>query len=447
MCNISPHCKYTTSKGEKYMFNNFSKILPKELEKWQNKGIISEKQKEEILALYPQSEHNLATILSLLGAILVGVGIILFFAANWDVLSRNVKLLLVITLLISIYSSGYYLTINNKMPNVGYGLLCLGALIFGSAIWLVAQIFNLPANYHSGFFLWFIGLVAPAHLLKSPFTSLVSGISLIAWFIAGNFDLGWYYFIYFLLLLVIFIPFGIQFKSKWIIVLTAIGNLIGVGFLSNKLVENSNFYGNEIILVNMLIIAVIYYILALRTEHSEKYEFLSFPLFIISLLTTLSISFLVSFKGFLNEFVKIDSSQSYFPTLLLAILVVLGAFYLHKKRNFFLKLSLFYFNYITIFTLLISFINTIPNNLNLIIFNINIFVLALFIIILGYNLRNIFIFNLGIFFFGICVISKYFDYFFALLPRSIFFIMGGALLLITSILLERKRRILIKDMR
>jgi uncharacterized membrane protein len=48
--------------------------------------------------------------------------------------------------------------------------------------------------------------------------------------------------------------------------------------------------------------------------------------------------------------------------------------------------------------------------------------------------------NLGIFFFALLVMVRYFDWFWALLPRSAFFIGAGLLLLFGGMALERTRR-------
>src|SRR5262249_32600623 len=48
--------------------------------------------------------------------------------------------------------------------------------------------------------------------------------------------------------------------------------------------------------------------------------------------------------------------------------------------------------------------------------------------------------NLGILFFALLTIARYFDWFWALLPRSVFFIIAGLLLLLGGMALERTRR-------
>jgi uncharacterized membrane protein len=73
-------------------------------------------------------------------------------------------------------------------------------------------------------------------------------------------------------------------------------------------------------------------------------------------------------------------------------------------------------------------------------FNI-LFALEIFgLIILGFIRRYPVYVNIGLLFFALDVIARYFDFFWELLPRSLFFILGGLLLLFGGIILERKRR-------
>ncbi len=62
------------------------------------------------------------------------------------------------------------------------------------------------------------------------------------------------------------------------------------------------------------------------------------------------------------------------------------------------------------------------------------------LIVLGFLRRYPPYVNIGLLFFSFDVIARYFDFFWELLPRSLFFILGGLLLLFGGIILERKRR-------
>ena len=70
-----------------------------------------------------------------------------------------------------------------------------------------------------------------------------------------------------------------------------------------------------------------------------------------------------------------------------------------------------------------------------------IFALAVLIVLfLGYLRESTVYVNIALFFFVLDLVVRYFDFFWELLPRSIFFIIGGLILLTGGVLLERKRR-------
>ncbi len=72
----------------------------------------------------------------------------------------------------------------------------------------------------------------------------------------------------------------------------------------------------------------------------------------------------------------------------------------------------------------------------------NLIFLGLLVLLLyaGYNTENIGIINTAMFWFIPLIFARYFDFFWELLPRSLFFIVGGLALLAISIGLEKKRR-------
>jgi uncharacterized membrane protein len=61
-------------------------------------------------------------------------------------------------------------------------------------------------------------------------------------------------------------------------------------------------------------------------------------------------------------------------------------------------------------------------------------------IVLGYMKRYTPYINIGLLFLVLDVIARYFDFFWKLLPRSVFFIVGGLILLLGGVFLEKKRR-------
>ena len=107
--------------------------------------------------------HIIVTI----GAVLVGAGIFSFIAANWQEMTRPMKVgIIVISMLIS-YAIGWYLKEKLNLTKTGEALILLGAIIYGAGIFLVAQMFNIRANWPDGFILWMFGTIVMAFAVES----------------------------------------------------------------------------------------------------------------------------------------------------------------------------------------------------------------------------------------------------------------------------------------
>lgn len=82
-----------------------------------------------------------------------------------------------------------------------------------------------------------------------------------------------------------------------------------------------------------------------------------------------------------------------------------------------------------------------------IIFNILIFLELVGIILLGYMKRENWLINLGTFFLFLLILAKYFDWFFAFLDKSVFFIGAGILLFVVGWFMEKGRRYIISGIK
>jgi uncharacterized membrane protein len=68
------------------------------------------------------------------------------------------------------------------------------------------------------------------------------------------------------------------------------------------------------------------------------------------------------------------------------------------------------------------------------------------LIALGFQRQCMAQINIALLFFVIDLIARYVDVFWQLLPRSLFFIAGGLLLMAGGVFLERKRRIVLANL-
>ncbi|MBI2438261.1 MAG: DUF2157 domain-containing protein, partial [Lentisphaerae bacterium] len=76
--------------------NKHQRWLMEETPKWVRSGIISAENAERLLALYgltvePSGRRWAVVIFSVLGAMLIGLGIIMVLGYNWDQLSRGAR--------------------------------------------------------------------------------------------------------------------------------------------------------------------------------------------------------------------------------------------------------------------------------------------------------------------------------------------------------------------
>src|SRR4030042_799166 len=100
----------------------FYQQLQTELQTWKQSGTVTSEQADAILAQYVVVSPlygRLIVILVTLGAILAGVGIIIFVSANWQEIPRIAKLVMLLALVVVAYLAGYWLKYEKGFPRAG----------------------------------------------------------------------------------------------------------------------------------------------------------------------------------------------------------------------------------------------------------------------------------------------------------------------------------------
>ena len=117
-------------------------------------GIITAEQGQAILGGYSAAElaptqraqGRLVTGLSVIGSVLVGLGVILFFAANWDGIDRLPKIGIILASIIAAHGLGYYLRYHRGYRRVGSAMVLLACIVYGAGVHLVGQAYNVDVN-------------------------------------------------------------------------------------------------------------------------------------------------------------------------------------------------------------------------------------------------------------------------------------------------------------
>lgn len=139
--------------------------------------VISQDVAIEIEAYYStkesQTSNRLFTIFGVLGAMLVGLGVILILAHNWDHFSRSIKTIFAfLPLVIGQLFVGFSILKNkNETWKEASGVFLFFAV--GASMALVSQIYNIPGDLSGYLLAWFLLCVPLMYLLKSNALALL----------------------------------------------------------------------------------------------------------------------------------------------------------------------------------------------------------------------------------------------------------------------------------
>ncbi|MFZ5642099.1 MAG: DUF2157 domain-containing protein [Bacillota bacterium] len=418
--------------------------LKKEADIWVNKGIISRDQADLILGLYPEDNKNrLITVLLVLGAILVGAGIILFFASNWEYIPRWGKVSIIIGVVILFHLSSHLL--HTKYPLVSSTLLLLGCIAYGSGIWLIAQIFHINSHFPNGLLLWLAGVLPVALLFREQLPLALSAILLGLWVLAEHsFSAG--------VILTGAISFGIIFYltyrlkfafslavsliSAAIFIVTEVFLAIDSGYD----ISRPEFIIPAIILLTGQLIAV----LAGNPVNTIKH----FPLVYgtVGLIATGVSLYIMSFEYF-SKWYKVfyEKGDGLIPLWAIFTMALgFGLLLSSRQGAGFKKGVLENLTWLgTTAAVFVALLIPVSKDGLMIMLNLLMFFWALSVIYSGYRIQNPVFFTLGIMAFLLFTVTEYFNFFWEMLPKSMFFIIGGIVLIVGGWLLERQRRRLV----
>ena len=175
----------------------FRSGLKRELPRWRDEGLVDGAAAEALAARYALGDADLdgpgLLPVYVLGAVLVGAGVVSLVAWHWDEMGRAAKLALIAISIVAAHVAGDRLRSGERHPKVGEALALLGSLLFGAGIGLVAQIFQVSGQWYGLFGAFAVGAAAAALLLDSEPTLLAAsaaGVALWASGFAGDRE-GW----------------------------------------------------------------------------------------------------------------------------------------------------------------------------------------------------------------------------------------------------------------
>ena len=156
--------------------------LEADLAQWEADGVITPVAVTAIrLALPPLAPaFNIATVVAMLGGLLIAAAFLAFVAAHWLEISRLLRLAILLAGIVSAYGLGGWFARAGK-PVLADLCASVGSIIFGAGIALVGQMYHLGGDFAGGMLLWAVGALTAAALTGSRGALAVALVAATIW--------------------------------------------------------------------------------------------------------------------------------------------------------------------------------------------------------------------------------------------------------------------------
>jgi uncharacterized membrane protein len=384
-------------------------------------GLIDHEKQEDM-------SHRAISIFSAAGAILLGLGVILFVASNWSEMSSIVKTAILLLGMITTGVAGYYFAFERKsLEKTGLGLLFVNILIFGASIFLVAQIYHLQLNFWLGALLWFLGCALFAGILQSRlhfWTSVPLLLLFLGWlrssFVggAGEFD----------------------FLGDPEYSLLTLLPIIGAALVASAVLARKNVYlrfGSST-LFDWGVFLICLIVVLSTVDRRMFYSFLQFPSDPMGMVVAVIAAALVAAAFVFGSF---ETKQGKWGLLALALYVAFLYILAYAPTLRGIPVTELYYGY---------YGDTSPILMVSLLFALHVILAFIFFLVIvwyGTLLRLPPLINIGMLALAVAIIVQYFSWALRTLDRSVAFILGGIVILVLSAVLERQRRTVLSSIK
>lgn len=415
-----------------------------------NKGIIDAPTAHKIRLYYQQKKENnpssnrLTIVFAILGSLLIGMGIILIIAHNWDNLNRPIKNIIAFTpMLIGQIACVY--TLLRKTNNVGWREASSTFLFFGVAICIamISQIYHLEGSLQNFLLTWLLLCLPIMYLMRSSMASLLFLIGT-TWYGILTYDYGDNSLFYWLLLLAA-LPYYYMLYQKngqsnffnyhtW---------LIG-GSIIIMLASIEQHGSEHWLLIAYSSLAGVYYLLG-HTPFFATKRLTNNPLLIAGSLGIVGLFLAGTFREMWKivwrpdiEIVNIGSLE----VLVSIALLTISAYLFFKNTQNHNQKDLPYIG-LAPFIYLVLFLIAIQNpGLSAILANLGVLSLGVITILRGINKHHLGILNYGLLIITALIICRFFDTDLSFVLRGIMFVLVGIGFFAVNSWMIKKRKIL-----
>jgi uncharacterized membrane protein len=433
-----------------------SKPLPKDLQELLNANVITADVAGDIQNYY-QNKKNLPSekfngVLGILGALLVGSGIVLLVAHNWDEMTRSLQT--VFAFLPMVLGQGLCIfTLLRKRINTAWRESSSVILFFGvaSCIALVSQMYHISGSLPDFILRWLL-LTAPlVYIMKSSLSSLLV-IAGATWYVllvgyndifsSRQPDIPYYYFLFLLFIVPHYYKYlktnresNFFHLHNWSLV---VSTTMALGAFAGKTDDVFQW-----IFIGYCALFSIFYLLGESIYFTENRLFAN-PFLIAGVLGTVTIFLFWSYDNLWNELTETGSieltniSKSFFIYLSIILLAVHVYLLVKSKKrhgivNDPVALSLYVFA-----LAVLAFSNL--SSIGLLLINVWILIMGMYYIRKGTARDHLGILNFGLVIIAALALFRFFDDSIPFIWRGLFFVATGIGFFIANYLLLKKRK-------
>ncbi len=148
--------------------SRYARRLDRDLTRWRQAGWVTADGEASIrgdVASHSRS-IELAPVLGILGAVLIGFGAMSFVAAHWNEMARLFRLAIIFGGLFGAYGLAGFLFDRNH-PAFAHAAILGGVALFGAGIMLIAQMFHISGHAPDAVLTWALGALGAGVVLRS----------------------------------------------------------------------------------------------------------------------------------------------------------------------------------------------------------------------------------------------------------------------------------------
>ncbi|MDR3075882.1 MAG: DUF2157 domain-containing protein [Synergistaceae bacterium] len=150
---------------ERKVSEAYRRFIADESSRWVEDGLITQEQRGGILAGYSVA-RRLPVVVLTLGVLMIGVGILLFIASNWQAIGRVFKIFLVVGAYLASVAGAYCLERRERKAYADALIFLSGFLLLGG-IALMSQIFHISGSADGLLAAWLVAFVSTFLIVRN----------------------------------------------------------------------------------------------------------------------------------------------------------------------------------------------------------------------------------------------------------------------------------------